>query len=108
MDLASFRLNFDDSAQAVLDLTFGDGETLRVPVGLDGVPRMADTRMGVLASKGQWLPRGQGFGVAVDMVGQSTLQLISFRFRDEGIRVIWNDPAWDVSESVDAVPAPAS
>jgi CubicO group peptidase (beta-lactamase class C family) len=108
MDLVSFRLNFDDSAQAVLDLTFGDGETVRVPVGLDGVPRMADTRMGVVASKGQWLPRGQGFGVAVDMVGQSTLQLISFRFRDEGIRVIWNDPAWDVSESVDAVPAPAS
>ena len=109
MDFDHFTLTFDTADTALLDLVFSDGYTAHLTVGMDGVARVNDTRFGPLAVDGSWLPGNQvGLNVDLDFVGQGDDQTLTFRMRDDGLRVMWADPAFGGIAAARAQPAPAS
>ncbi len=55
MKVQTLAITFDDSAEAKLNLGFVDGEQWSLPVGLDGLYRVSDGRLGTVGVKGEWL-----------------------------------------------------
>lgn len=49
------KLDFDESAEAVLTFGFTDNQAWSVPVGLDGLYRVSEGRTGAVGAKGEWL-----------------------------------------------------
>jgi CubicO group peptidase (beta-lactamase class C family) len=85
-----FTLSFDDSAQAVLTLGFTDNETWSLPVGLDGLYRVSEGRLGAVAAKGEWLGDGT-FRVYLMRKGDAFLQRFDFNFMPGGVDIISYD-----------------
>jgi len=105
MVVERFTLILDAAEEATLDLAFSDGYTASLTVGLDGVPRVNDTRFGPLAASATWLP-GTAVGMTMDLdfVGQGDTQTLTFRLRNDRMRMIWHDGPHGVGESVYAQP----
>ncbi|MBL8147975.1 MAG: serine hydrolase [Anaerolineae bacterium] len=109
MGAERFTLTFDAEEEATLDLAFSDGYTASLTIGLDGVPRLNDTRFGPLAASGSWLPGAQvGLTMDLDFIGQGDTQTLTFRMSNGRMRVIWHDGALGVGESTYAQPEPGS
>ena len=94
MEVGRMQLSFDEADHAVLTLDFTDGYSTTLPIGLDGVPRVTDTRVGPLALTGEWTPSGDTFKVQIQFVGQGSWQSLDFRFGNEVVNISWTDPSW--------------
>jgi CubicO group peptidase (beta-lactamase class C family) len=78
LQVDAFTLTFDQPDEATLDLDFSDGYAMALAVGLDGVRRVTDTRLGPVAMTGQWAPTGQGFAMNFELVGTGEQRQLSF------------------------------
>ncbi len=85
-----FTLSFDDSAQAVLTVGFTDNEAWSLPVGLDGLYRVSEGRLGTVAAKGEWLGEGT-FRVYLMWTGDAFLQRFDFNFMPGGLDILSYD-----------------
>jgi CubicO group peptidase (beta-lactamase class C family) len=85
-----FTLAFDDSAQATITLGFTDNETWTVPIGLDGLYRVSEGRLGTVGAKGLWLGEST-FRLYLIQKGTYFLQRIDFNFMRGGLDVVSYD-----------------
>ncbi len=83
-------LEFDDSAEAVWTVGFTDGETWSAPIGLDGVYRVSDSRIGTIGLKGQWMGDSL-FRVYLLEKNNSFLQRFDFNFMPGGLDILSYD-----------------
>jgi hypothetical protein len=85
-------------AEAALKLTWADGQSETIPVGLDGVYRLSEGQMGPLGAKGEWLtdnlfriylkPIGSAMQYRLDMTFTGTvLEIIAFEVKNGEIAV---------------------
>ena len=86
--LATLRLEFDDSAEAVMHLTFDDGRPAwTVPLGLDGVYRMYPGEFNLPAGgRGRW-EDGDTFLGQVDTISNRETYELSTDFQGDTIKV---------------------
>ena len=95
MQVNAFTLGFDQPDEATLELEFSDGHRLTLPVGLDGISRVTETRIGPLALTGQWAPTGQGFTMNLDFVGAGEQRQLSFGVLGNRVMFICQNLATD-------------
>ncbi|MFN8495860.1 MAG: serine hydrolase [Caldilineaceae bacterium] len=74
-------------AKASITLTFTDSYTVELPIGLDGIYRVADTRLGPLAARGAWHADDE-FRMELVAVGNSHLVKLTFFFDDTPIQIV--------------------
>ena len=109
MMLEHFTLHFTGEDEATLDLGFADDSSATLVLGLDGVPRINDTLNGRIAGSGWALPSTQeGFVAELNYIGESAVQMLTFRLRDNGLAVIWTDAVSGTTRTALAQPAPGS
>ena len=85
-EVKAMRLSFEE-AEALLTLTFTDDYTVELPVGLDGIYRIADTRLGPLAARGAWHADDE-FRMEIASVGNSHLVKLAFFLDDTPIQIV--------------------
>jgi CubicO group peptidase (beta-lactamase class C family) len=93
LQIDAFTLSFDQPDEATLALEFSDGYTIALAVGLDGLYRITDTRLGPLAMTGQWSPNGKGFSMTLEFVGTGEQRQISYGAMGKKILFICEDQA---------------
>jgi CubicO group peptidase (beta-lactamase class C family) len=85
-----FTLSFDDSAQAQLTLGFTDNEAWTLPVGLDGLYRVSEGRLGTVGAKGEWLGEAT-FRIYLMERDNLFVQRFDFNFMPGGVDIISYD-----------------
>jgi hypothetical protein len=73
--------------EARLTLAFDDGYQAELAVGLDGVYRVTETRLGPLAARGAWYGEDE-FRLQLAAVGNSHLFRFAFLFGDAPIQIV--------------------
>lgn len=87
VNVQTLKLTFDESDEAVLSVGFTDGDSWNVTLGLDGVYRITDGRMGQFGAVGQWLGDNT-FRAELQHVDDALLYRIDFNFLPGGIDVV--------------------
>ena len=87
VDVQTLMLTFDEPAQAMLSVGFADGESLALALGLDGMYRMSDGRMGTIAGVGEWLGDST-FRAELRHPDDALLHRIDFNFMPGGLDII--------------------
>lgn len=87
LDVQTLSLAFDDSDEAVLTLTFADGEGWTIPVGLDGLYRVSEGRLGNVGAKGEWLG-DTTFRLYIKHVGTAFLHRFDLDFIPGALNII--------------------
>ena len=85
-EVKALSLSFKE-AEALLTLTFTDDYTVTLSVGLDGIYRVADTRLGPLATRGAWHADDE-FRMEIAPVGNSHLVKLAFFLGDTPIQIV--------------------
>jgi hypothetical protein len=87
LGIRSLRLDFSDSARAVLRLSIADGELVQ-PVGLDGLYRTTrEERSGALAAgRGEWNDDGS-FGLELNRLARINLYRLAMTFRGDQLEL---------------------
>lgn len=103
LGVQALSLTFADEA-ATLALVYTDGQRDELPVGLDGVYRVSESRLGQVGAKGAWLT-DHAFRVVLKPVGASqdfrldmtfngiVLEIIAFRVHDGTVKAIFGAAA---------------
>lgn len=99
---SSFSITFAD-AEAMLNLGFSNGSHAELLVGLDGVYRIEETPMGVMASRGEWLD-SQVFQTVADAVGSGFIYRFKFDFSAVPIQVSVLEMTFGPEAITEAVP----
>ncbi|GIK67299.1 MAG: hypothetical protein BroJett018_50930 [Chloroflexota bacterium] len=87
-DVSALAFNFDAAAvEAVLTLTFADGTTAEIPIGLDGRYIRSENRLGVIAAQGAWL-NDQTFRLYLKWVGDRIEYRMDFTFAQELLEIV--------------------
>lgn len=105
LQVDAFTLTFDQPDEAIFELAFSDGYTTALAVGLDGVSRVTDTRIGPLALTGQWASTGKGFMMNLVFLETGEQRQISYGALGNRIVFICQDLA--AGESATQPPAMA-
>lgn len=85
-EVKALRLSFAKT-EAILALTFTDDYAVDLPIGLDGLYRVAETRLGPLAARGAWHGDDE-FRMEIAPVGNSHLVKLTFFFDDTPIQIV--------------------
>ena len=86
-DTQALSLAFPGGAEATLALAFTDGEELTIPVGLDGVYRVSEGRLGAIGARGEWLT-DHTFRVYLMPIGSGLLHRLDMTFNGEILEII--------------------
>lgn len=85
-DTQAFSLDFAGD-EAALSLVFADGVRQEVPVGLDGIYRLTDGRLGPIGAKGEWLTDNL-FRVYLKNVGASIQYRLDMTFTGAVVEIV--------------------
>ncbi|MCA9905450.1 MAG: serine hydrolase [Anaerolineae bacterium] len=85
-DTQAFSLDFSDD-EATLSLVFADGEQQAVPVGLDGIYRISEGRLGTIGAKGEWLT-GNLFRAYLKNIGGGITYRLDMTFTGAVVEII--------------------
>ncbi|MCC7206833.1 MAG: serine hydrolase, partial [Anaerolineae bacterium] len=72
LDSSAVNLRFDGGDEATLTVTYADGAPWAVPVGLDGLYRVSESRIGPVGVRGMWLA-DDSFRVEIKYIGTSNV-----------------------------------
>ena len=75
----TLALKFDSSAEALMTVGFTDNTTWAIPVGLDGLYRPAEGRLGKVGAKGEWVADDL-FHVYMKDVGKGWLHIFDINY----------------------------
>lgn len=75
----TLALKFDSSAEALMTVGFTDNTTWAIPVGLDGVYRPSEGRLGKVGAKGEWVTDDL-FRIYMKEVGKGWLHIFDINF----------------------------
>lgn len=103
-DTQALSLTFPGGAEATLTLVFTDGVTEAIPVGLDGVYRVSEGRVGAIGARGEWLtdhtfrvylmPIGSGLLHRLDMTfNGAILETIAFEVHSGKVKAVFGAAA---------------
>ncbi len=87
LDVVAVKITFDGSAEAVLTLTYLDGTTADIPIGLDGLFRRVESRFTDIAAVGAWL-NDTTFRVNIKLIEDSVEYRLDFQFDQELLEII--------------------
>ncbi|MBZ0320446.1 MAG: beta-lactamase family protein [Anaerolineae bacterium] len=87
-DVSALAFNFDAATvEGVLTLTFVDGTTTEIPIGLDGRYIRSENRLGVIAAQGAWL-NDQTFRLYLKWVRDKIEYRMDFTFAQELLEIV--------------------
>lgn len=85
-DVQALSLSFADG-EAALTLIFADGQQETIPVGLDGLYRVSEGRLGPVGAKGEWLT-DSAFRVYLKHIGGSLQHRLDMTFSGPVLEII--------------------
>lgn len=87
LDVSALSLAFADASEATLTLTYADGTTEPIALGLDGLWRRGESRLGPIAAVATWL-NDTTFRVNLKLITDSAEYRMDFAFDAELLEVI--------------------